>query len=71
MGNMVKDDLEKGRFSLDTGREYTNRVHLELAESAEIESLVLAYRCDGELFELAERTAPAVAVIEGDGASNE
>lgn len=43
-----------------------NRLRLELPAEAEGESIVLAYRCEGELVELAERQSPAVAVIRGD-----
>lgn len=43
-----------------------NSVSFELPPGTEIESIVLAYRHDGELVELAERTVPAAAELHGE-----
>lgn len=43
-----------------------NRVRIELESGSNIDSLVLAYREDGELVELAERALPAGAELHGD-----
>lgn len=51
-------------FDVDRGATLTDEVRFELASPTDI-SVVLAYRRDGELFELAERSAPAVAAIMG------
>lgn len=43
-----------------------NSVSIELDSGTAVESLVLAYRQDGELVELAERSLPAGAELHGD-----
>lgn len=43
-----------------------NSVRIELDSGAGVDSLVLAYREDGELVELAERKLPAGAELHGD-----
>lgn len=43
-----------------------NQVSIRLAPGADIESIVLAYREDGDLVELAERTVPASAELSGE-----
>lgn len=43
-----------------------NSVRIELDPGSAIDSLVLAYREDGELVELAERSLPAGAELHGD-----
>jgi hypothetical protein len=43
-----------------------NSVRIELGPGASVESLVLAYRQDSELVELAERSLPAGAELHGD-----
>lgn len=43
-----------------------NRVRLELSQGSAVESIVVAYRHEGELFELAERKSPAAAELHGE-----
>lgn len=43
-----------------------NSVKIELSAGSAVESLVLAYRQDGELVELAERAVPATAELHGE-----
>lgn len=43
-----------------------NSVRIELGSGSSAESLVLAYRQDGDLVELAERALPAGAELHGD-----
>lgn len=43
-----------------------NRISVTLASGADIDSIVLAYRHDGELVELAERMVPASAELHGE-----
>lgn len=43
-----------------------NSVRIELEPDSAVDSLVLAYRMDGELVELAERSLPAGAELHGD-----
>lgn len=66
MGKMFNNKSTNGLISIDCVQECTNVVCLELTDPTEIDSLVFAYRYDGELVELAERSPPAAAVIEGD-----
>lgn len=54
---------ERG-FETDQGETLGEEVRVEVDSSTDI-SMVLAYRVDGELVELAERSAPAVATISG------
>lgn len=50
----------------DEADDVRNRVRFELDSGSAIESLVLAYRLDGELVELAERKIPAAAELHGE-----
>lgn len=43
-----------------------NSVRIELPAGSDVESLVLAYRRDGEVVEFAERTVPATAELHGN-----
>lgn len=49
----------------------SNEVEIRIEEGNQIESLVLAYRKDGEINVLAERTGTASAIIEGQKLSDE
>lgn len=49
-----------------SGGELPNSVVLEIDARVDVDSVVLAVRRDGELIELAERTAPATAELHGD-----
>lgn len=49
-----------------SGDELPNSVVLEIDARVDVDSVVLAVRRDGELIELAERTAPATAELHGD-----
>ena len=49
-----------------TGNRGQNSVRIELSSESAVESLVLAYRHDGELVELAERAVPATAELHGE-----
>lgn len=51
-------------FEIEQGEPLTDEVRFELDSPTDV-SVVLAYRRDGELFELAERSAPAVVAIRG------
>lgn len=62
---MSKRTSTEVRFDNESGAEPPNKVRLELDTASDIESIVLAFRQDGELVELAERTAPVSAEIEG------
>ena len=53
-------------FDAASGRELSNSVVLEIDAAVDADAVVLAVRRDGELIELAERTAPATAELHGD-----
>lgn len=55
-----------GSRSPSSGGQLSNPVVLELDGAADGDAIVLAVRRDGDLVELAERTAPATATIHGE-----
>ena len=46
--------------------ELQNRVVIEIDGAVDVDSVVLAVRRDGDLIELAERTAPATVELHGE-----